>query len=614
VEATLTGLATDVAESSRQPERRRTVDWARVWPVVLILLGYLLVAIFLTSHLWASPAGRRQIGDVQDVNQAAWFMRYAATAISHFRLPALITTAMNSPHGVNMMWNTSFLLPASVFAPITLLFGPQVSLTALLVVGFAGSAASMFYVLRHWRCSKTAAAIGGLLYGFSPALVNSGLGHYSLVLAMVPPLLVDRVLRIVTGDGSVVRNGLWLGVLAAVQVFISEEALVDTAIAAVLVLAVLVISRRREVVGRIRPTAIGLGAAALTGLVLCARGFWVQFHGVSTAGAPPVVIHYFGQLTNLGSLPSAFVTPSNTVLIHTTGSAYSALHYPQPRPEYLAYLGVPLIIVLLAAIVYFWHNLAIRATGVAFLILEWLGMGAKPLVAHAVSLPGFLLPWQYLQHLPVLSGMVSDRFCIMADGAAAVIIAMSFDLVRGGARRFGRLRYPAIAAIGIAIVALAPVFPAPYLPLPAGGPPAGWRATFAALHVTPSEPVMLAPWPWSGTSQVMRWQADTGDPGTMIGGDFIAPNKPGWTGRAGRAGLTPTGVYINALYAGQTDLRPPSTAQIDADLAATKPVAIVASTTASTPLGQFLIRMFGQPTTQIGGVLGWRLESDRALG
>ena len=606
---TLTGLAADVEQSSRQPEPSRVLSWgSRHLADIVAIASYLLGALFVTAHLWVNPVFRRQVGDHQDVDQAAWFMRYAATAIQHFRLPALTTTAMNAPHGVNMMWNTSMLLPGSLMTPITLLFGPQVSLTVLLVIGFAGSAASMYYVLRHWQSSTIAAALGGAVYGLSPALVNSGIGHYSLVLAMIPPLLVDRVLRLVTGDGSVTRNGLWLGVLTAAQLFISEESLVDTVIAVLILLAVLALSRPREVAARIKPTVLGLAVAAAAALLLAARGLWVQFHGIAAkAGAPPVSIHYHGQLTNLGTLPYAFVTPARTVLLHTSATVHSADGYPQPVPEYLGYLGVPLIVLLLAAIIYFWHDLRIRAAGITCLGLEWLGMGAKPLIAHAGSLPGFLLPWTYLQHLPFFSGMVADRFCIMADGAAAVVLAFALDQARNGERHFAKLRYPARLATAVAIVALLPLVPAPYRVAPAGHAPVGWRATFAGLHLSPGARVLLAPFPWAFTSQVMRWQAITAQPQTMIGGDFIAPNQSGWKGRAGRAGLSPTTVYINALYSGQA-ASAPSDAQITADLAAMKPQAVVADTTSTTPLGQFLIRIFGPPTTRTGQVLGWRLN------
>jgi hypothetical protein len=574
--------------------------------------SYLITAYIVTAHLWTDPADLHQLGDVQDVDQATWFMRYTATAIEHFRLPALITTAMNAPHGVNLMWNTSLLLPGSVFTPFTLLFGPQVSLTLLLVAGFAGSAVSMFYVLRHWGASLLAAALAGGLYGFSPALVNSGVGHYSLVVAIIPPLLVDRVLRMATGQGRVVRNGLWLGVLAAAQVFISEEALIDAVIATVILLVVLAASRPQDILSRVGPLAAGLGTAAVVALVLCARALWVQFHGIALHGAaPPVVIHYppgSRQVTNLGTLPYSWVTPADTVLVHSSSTQFIANHYPQPWPEYLAYLGVPLIIVLLAAIVYFWRHLPVRVAGVTFLALEWLSMGAKPLTPHPGTLPGFLLPWNYLQHLPILSGLVPDRLCIMAAAAAAVVLAFSLDYARNGARHFARLEYPRQVAAGIAVVALLFVFPAPYRFVPVSQPPPGWSATFAALHVTPSDRVLIAPYPWAGESQVLRWQAVTGQPGIMIGGDFITPDKRGIAARAGRAGLTATGKYINSFYPGQLPVPKPSAAQIAADLAATRPQAVVADASPGTPLAQFLISLFGPPTVHRGSVLGWRLS------
>jgi hypothetical protein len=50
---------------------------------------------------------------------------------------------------------------------------PQTSLTIVLTLGFAGPAASLFWVLRRWGASITAAALGGAVYGFSPALVQS---------------------------------------------------------------------------------------------------------------------------------------------------------------------------------------------------------------------------------------------------------------------------------------------------------------------------------------------------------------------------------------------------------------------------------------------------------
>lgn len=521
---------------------------------------------------------------------------------------------MNAPHGVNLMWNTSLLLPGVIVAPVTLLFGPQVSLTFLLVLGFAGSATAMFYVLRWWGASNIAAALGGALYGFSPALVNSGIGHYSLVLAIVPPLLLDRMLRIVTGRGRPVRNGIWLGVLAAAQLFISEEALVDTAIAAVIILVLLVVCRPRAVPERIVPSLAGLWTAAVVALVLCARGLWVQFHGVPVKGAAAtVIIQYNGRLTNLGTLPYAFFIPAKSVFLHSTSTAATAAHYPQPAPEYLAYLGLPLIILLVVAVIRFWHDVRIRVAGLTCLALEWLGLGARPIIPGTAQLPAVLLPWQYVQHLPLLGGMVPDRLCILADAAAAVVLAFALDHARTDALPFARWRDGALIATGVAVLALLPLVPSPYQASHVRPVPAGWTATFTALHLRSDARVLFAPYPYAGTSQLLRWQATTGQPGTMIGGDFIAPGVPGRKSRAGRSGLNALGNYLNLLDhhpdSTAVSTHRPSTAQIQADLAATRPAAVVAVTTPQSKMGAFLLQLFGKPTTQIGGVLGWRLHS-----
>jgi len=179
---------------------------------------YVLGAFALTYRLWADPAGQMVAGNAGDINLFSWFMRDVATAVSHGHLPALVTTGLNAPQGINLMWNTSELLPGVVLAPVTLLAGPQTSLNVLLTVGFAGSAASLFLVLRRWDVSVIPAAIGGAVYGFSPALITSGIGHFQLEFAVLPPLIIHMVLRLVTGRGHALRTGLYLGLLTAAQV------------------------------------------------------------------------------------------------------------------------------------------------------------------------------------------------------------------------------------------------------------------------------------------------------------------------------------------------------------------------------------------------------------
>ena len=93
----------------------------------------------------------------------------------------------------------ALLLPGVLLAPLTLLAGPQTVLNLLLVAGFAGSATALFAVLRRWDVSVPAAALGGAVYGFSPALLHSAIGHADLQFAVLPPLIIDAGLRLALG-------------------------------------------------------------------------------------------------------------------------------------------------------------------------------------------------------------------------------------------------------------------------------------------------------------------------------------------------------------------------------------------------------------------------------
>ena len=168
--------------------------------MALAAVYYLLGALAVTLWLWRDPASRVVAGNPNDADQLAWFFRYDATAIAHGHLPALITTAMNAPQGVSVMWNTFMMLPGTLLAPVTWLAGPQAALTVFMTAGFAGSALAMFVILRRWGGgSVAAAALGGAVYGFSPAVVHSAIGHYDLQFAVLPPLIIDIGLRLATG-------------------------------------------------------------------------------------------------------------------------------------------------------------------------------------------------------------------------------------------------------------------------------------------------------------------------------------------------------------------------------------------------------------------------------
>ncbi len=564
---------------------------------MLTAVYYTLAAIAVTVWLWRHPGTGTVAGNPNDADQFAWFFRYDAAALAHGRLPALVTTALNAPPGVNVMWNTFMLLPGVLLTPLTLLAGPQASLNLLMTVGFAGSALALFAVLRRWQVRVPAAAVAGALYGFSPALVHSSVGHYDLMFAVLPPLIVDVAVRMATGRTGPVRGGLWLGLLAAAQLLTAEELLLDTAIAIALVGVVLALSLPDQVLRLARGTLAGLAVAAVPVLVLCGYPLWVQFFGPLHQHGSAFTPDYFK--TDL----SGFVVPSKLLLFHTAGSARAAAHYQAGAPEYLAYLGWPLLLVLAVIAVTCWRHLTVRAAAVTFAVLEIFSLGGT-LMIGGTGHPDILLPWHWLGSLPLLDAVLPDRFPILADGFAAALLAFGADLYRDRDWVTRRSWGPALVT-AVAVLAVLPIVPRP-LPEAAAAPvPSGWSATLDALHLPAGARVLVVPIPSATFTEPMRWQADTGHDIGLIGGYFTGPG-PGGQAYIDGGVSSPSALYLNVLWDGGAFLEVPPRAQMERQLAQWQPAAIMAVTGPRSALGEYLTGLFGPPSVRHGAILAWR--------
>jgi len=622
VTATSTAVPTALpAERVRPLSDRRTVMLAGAY--------YLLASLAVTLWLWRDPASRMVAGNPYDTDQFAWFFRYDAAAVAHARLPDLVTIAMNAPQGVNVMWNTFMLLPGVLLAPVTLLFGPQASVTVLLTAGFAGSATALFAVLRRWQVSVAGAALGGAVYGFSPALLHSALGHYDLQFAVLPPLIIDAGLRLATGRARAVPGGLRLGLLVTAQLLISEEILFDAALAGFLIVAVMAASRPREVAGKVAAVAGGLGTAACVTVLVAGYPLWVQFFGPLQQRGSPFTTDFFKNDL------AGFVIPSSLMVFHTAGSAVEAVQYQGHLPEYLGYLGWPLLVLLGLAAVRFWRRLPVRATAVTAVVLAVFSLGGT-LLASGHEHAWLKLPWYWLQGLPLLSAALPDRFSILADGAAAALLAFCLDAARAAwaayaGRRMPRLASgwrPAAVVMSVGVLAVLPILPSP-LPAAAATPvPPGWSAVFAWLHLPASAPVLVIPIPMSTFTEPLRWQADTGEPGSLVGGYFMGP---AWDGRAyvDGNGNPPAGRYLNFLWAESgtglpawlgagiptsaytkagtlAPVKAVSLEKVRAQILAWRVAAIVAVARPNSVLGEYLTVLLGPPQVAVGDVLAWR--------
>jgi hypothetical protein len=237
-----------------------------------------------------------------------------------------------------------------------------------------------------------------------------------------------------------------------------------------------------------------------------------------------------------------------------------------------------------------------------------LSLGGGTLHNGSLRFPGYLLPFHWLQGAPVLSQVLPDRLSILADGAAAAVLAFSLDLARSEVRQARPWR----RALPAAVMALAvlPLIPLPYRTAPVAAPPAGWRAAFARLRLAPDARVLVIPVPLQRATEVLRWQADTGDPGSVIGGYFIGPNRLGQQTIYTPGPTTSAAQYLDSLWSGSSD-SPLPRGMIQADLAYWRPAAVVAVTSRNSRLAHYLTGLFGPPAFGVGDVLAWQRGGQR---
>jgi len=473
---------------------------------------------------------------------------------------------------------------------------------------------------------------------------------------VLPPLMIHVVLRLATGRAGPVRGGLWLGLLVTAQLFITEEILAVTAIAAFLLIAVLAASRPRAVPAAARRVAAALAVAAAVTAVTAGYPLWVQFFGPLHQHGSPFQLDYFKNDL------SSFVVPSSYQLIHTAGSAAAAARYQGQLPEYLGYLGWPLLVVLVLAAVVCWRRLPARAAAVACLVLGVFSLGGT-LLFGGHHHPAIKLPWYWLQGLPLLESALPDRFSLLADGAAAALLAYAVDAAvpafaafaarrvprlgpRLGLARLGLARLavgwrPAAVVMAAAVLVVLPIVPKP-LPVAAATPvPAGWSAAFAALRLPPSASVLVVPVPMSTFTEPLRWQADTGEPRSMVGGYFMGPGPHG-RGYIDGNGTPPAGAHLNAIWTfsqagqrgasaagalageapvggsapgarsgatGYLQVKSVTNAKMREQIRAWTVSAVVAVATPGSQLGRYLTAVLGSPAVVTADVMAWRVSS-----
>lgn len=483
-------------------------------------LGYVLAGVLVWWHLWGSGIGGSLASGSLDPAQDVWWLAWVPHALGQGHNP-FFTTSMYYPAGVNVLANTSVLLVGVLLSPITLTAGPVTAFAVAVVVAPSASAFAAFLVFRRYVRWAPAALFGGLLYGFGPFLgTDLRYGHLNLTVLVLPPLgllVLDRIL--VRRTGSPWRAGWWLGLLLVAEFFVSVEVLALGVVVGVCAVVIVVLARGGRFWDGASYTLKAAGTAAGVALAALAYPTWWYLRGPRHfSGA------VWGDMTHFSASLASFVLP----------------HGEQSGVQFIsggngAYLGIPLILVLLAGVAIWTRDRLLHLAGAMVVVCAVLSLGAT---LHAgKSSTGLPMPaWPLLQ-LPLWSSVTAERFSAFTDLFAALGLALVVDHVRRAGFRFGRGLAMATAVVGIVPAVVGTGWPYPAHPL--HEPP-----VVAALAMLPSGSVVRE-YPLAADTDAdgLAWQAASGLSYSVTSGYAIVP------GRDGRAALSPPDDALSLLFA-----------------------------------------------------------------
>jgi hypothetical protein len=501
----------------------------------LSVLGVYLVMALVAFWPVRPGSTSRLFGTGQDPAQMVWFLGWVAHALVHGQNP-FFSGAVLLPHGVNIAENTSVPLLGTLAAPITLTLGPVAAANFLMVLAFPASASASFIVLRKWHVWGPAAAIGGLMYGFSPYMVGQGLGHLNLVFLPLPPFIAQAIVAIVQEQGPPLRLGAILGALIAAQFLISPEVLATMALLIVFALLCTAVRYRARLLTSTRSLLAPICVAAAVAGAVAAYPLWMMFAGpqhfpgaVQGARNP-----YHNDLLS-------FVVPGPLQRASLGMRALGDRLLGGNPAESGGYLGIPLLVVAAALAVGSCRSFRMQLAVLLVVAAALLSLGPYLAVdGHLTHVP---LPDLLLTKVPLLKGALASRISFEVDACVAAVVAFGLDDLRRARRRRAASdrvawRRATVASVVVAVALVAAQLPQwPY----SSGPGLAFPTTVRDI-IPPDDPVAIT-YPYTGPhdSEPMGWQAVDGFKFRLLGGYASHPGSSGqvseWPGVMNPRGL-----------------------------------------------------------------------------
>ncbi len=150
----------------------------RAHPEPLVFVGYFLITVLMTypaitllHRTYAEPMD--PLGSIWEL----WWLRHSFInhlPVSPMRLVAVPFGATVDPYGADPLFGLTT-------RALTLVFTETVTYNILLLLSYVAAAVACYYLVRRLTDSRPAAAVSGVIFGFSPYMLSHGKEHLSLL-------------------------------------------------------------------------------------------------------------------------------------------------------------------------------------------------------------------------------------------------------------------------------------------------------------------------------------------------------------------------------------------------------------------------------------------------
>ena len=435
-----------------------------------LLAGYLAGGVAVTWPRAAYITGK--LPRTRDVSNYVWGLQWTAHQVIHLGNP-WFTTYLAAPAGIQMGFGTTMPLAGLVMTPVTLAFGPSAAFTLLTIVAPGLACYVMYRAARLWLAAPGAIAAGAL-FGLSSMLDWQDWYHLNIALGtLFLPMTLEAVIRLRRRPGR--RQAVILGLVLGGSVLVSQESAVLAAILAAVILLPWLLRRGATdaadpvasapgstdapASGSAPPgaqdklTAVALGA--LIAAVIASPQLIAMAQQALAGGASvkPALLTNTYHLYGVG-LPT-LLAPSPRLAFFGLRGLAAAYTYRQPA-EGVATFGALLSGLALAGLAASWRRRPAWLFAAAWGSCAILALGPTLILGSTKHIPfaenwhgtkvSWLMPYTWLVHLPVLSGLrEADRFALLGLVGAAVLAGAAIDWLASHAK-------PLIIAVAVLAV------------------------------------------------------------------------------------------------------------------------------------------------------------------